>query len=351
MKTLKEIYDEMMLDFVHRTGLTTLDSCDLAARMYALAAQIYALQVQGEWVRKQSFPQTAQGEYLDRHAQMRGLERKQAACAQGTVRISVAESADYLRGVPKGTVLITDDQRRFQTTKTGLIGRGEMWVDVPAQAEEPGTQGNVPAGAITRFAVTPVSAITCTNLEDFTGGSDEEGDEALRGRVLESFRMLSNGANAAYYRQLMMADSAVAQAVVVPRPRGVGSADVYVSTHTGWPGYETLERLQKLVDEQREIAVDVQVKTPGWRSLSVEVRVAVEDGYDADAVKENVRAAIAGYFTGDLLGQDILRARLGSLVFGCEGVKNYTILSPDGDIEVGETEIVILGDVTVEDMA
>lgn len=350
MKTLKEIYDEMMLDFVRRTGVTTQGNCDLAARIYALAAQIYALQVQGEWVRKQSFPQTAEGEYLDRHAQMRGLERKPAACAQGVVRIGVAESANYLRGIPKGTVLMTEDRIRFKTTKTGLIGSGEMWVDVPVQAEQPGTSGNVPAGAITRFAVTPVSALTCINAEDCTGGTDEEDDEALRGRVLESFRMLSNGANAAYYRQLLMSDSAVAQAVVVPRPRGVGSADVYVSTPGGWPGYETLDRLQRLVDEQREIAVDVQVKMPDWWTQPVKIQVAVKPGYDAEEVKERVKTAIAGYFTGDLLGQDILRAKLGSLVYGCEGVENYNILAPKEDVAVNETEMVILGELTVEEM-
>ena len=36
------------------------------------AAQVYGLYVQADWVGRQCFPQTAQGEFLDRHAQLRG---------------------------------------------------------------------------------------------------------------------------------------------------------------------------------------------------------------------------------------------------------------------------------------
>lgn len=79
MKTVDEIYQEMLTCYAQRTGMEPEGGCDLAARLYALAAQVYALQVQTDWVARQSFPQTAEGESLDRHAQMRGLERKQAA--------------------------------------------------------------------------------------------------------------------------------------------------------------------------------------------------------------------------------------------------------------------------------
>ena len=341
----------MRLDFVRRTGESAGDECDLAARMYALAAQIYALQVQGEWVKRQSFPQTAQGEYLDRHAAMRGLERKGAQRAVGWVRVSVAESTPYRRGVSKGTVFVTDDLMRFTSTKTGLIDAGEMWVDVPVEAEEPGAAGNIPAGAITRFAVTPVSAITCTNLEAFSGGADEEGDEGLRERVLDSFRLLPNGANAAYYRQLVLSDPDAAAAVVVPRPRGVGSVDVVVSTHAGSLSYTVQQRLQQLLDEQREIAVDARVQMPSLKRVSVRVQVAAGEGFDIEDVKTRVAAAIAGYFTGDLLGVNVPLVKLGSLIYGCEGVENYRILSPEKDITVESTMLPELASVLVEEMA
>lgn len=83
MKTVEEIYQELLAAFGTRTGLEPRGGTDLSARMYALAAQVYGLYVQAEWVVRQAFPQTAQGEYLDQHAQLRGLTRKPAVQAEG----------------------------------------------------------------------------------------------------------------------------------------------------------------------------------------------------------------------------------------------------------------------------
>ena len=51
------------------------------------------------------------------------------------------------------------------------------------------------------MAVAPVGVSQVTNPEAFTGGADVEDDEALRARVLETFRRMPNGANAAFYEQ------------------------------------------------------------------------------------------------------------------------------------------------------
>ena len=92
MKTLDEIYREMLDCFGERTGMGLSKSCDLAARLYALAAQIYSLQIQADWVKRQAFPQTAEGEFLDRHAELRGLTRKEATAARGVVRFFAGEA-------------------------------------------------------------------------------------------------------------------------------------------------------------------------------------------------------------------------------------------------------------------
>ena len=65
MKTVDEIYQEMLACFGERTGLEPREGCDLSARLYAVAAQVWSLYVQAEWVVRQAFPQTAEGEYLD----------------------------------------------------------------------------------------------------------------------------------------------------------------------------------------------------------------------------------------------------------------------------------------------
>ena len=240
---------------------------------------------------------------------------------------------------------------RFETRATGLLLAGEMWTDVPVRAVDAGAGGNVAAGTVTEMAVAPVGIVSCTNPEGFSGGVDEEDDESLRARILHSFRYLPNGANAAYYRQLAMADDEVAQAVVVPRPRGVGSVDVVVASHAGVPDGELLTRLGQELEKQREIAVDLVVRGPETVEVNVAVEVAAKSGYEAQDVRERVKNALNGYFSGEILGESLLLARLGSVIYGCEGVENYRILQPAADVAVEAAQLPVLTGLQVEEMA
>lgn len=325
--------------------------CDLSVRLYALAAQVYALWVQSEWVTRQAFPQTASGAYLDSHAQLRGLERKQAVAARGIVRFTAGEAAQTPREIPAGTVCMTAGLVRFETAAAAVLPAGELWVDVPVQALTAGTAGNVAAGAILTMAVAPVGIVQCINPAPCTGGADAETDEGLRQRVLDTFRRLPNGANAAFYEQEALSFDQVAAAAVVPRPRGTGSVDVVVTTAGGLPGQELLEELEDYFEQRREIAVDVQVRAPETETVHVQVQVAAAAGADQAAVLERVENTLRGWFTGARLGQSVLRARLGNLIFQCAGVENYVIVSPAADAAVQADVLPVLGTLTVEAMA
>ena len=73
MRSIEMIYEKLLADFARRAGFTPEAGCDLAVRLWAAAAELQALETQAEWVLDQSFPQTAQGVFLDRHGAMRGL--------------------------------------------------------------------------------------------------------------------------------------------------------------------------------------------------------------------------------------------------------------------------------------
>ena len=350
MKTIDEIYREMLACFGEETGLEPREGTDLSARMYALAAQVYALYVQADWVTRQAFPQTAEGEYLDYHAQLRSLERKPALPAQGTVRFTAGEAAQSDRAIPEGTVCMTAGLVRFATTQAAVLPAGELTVDVPVQALEPGTAGNVSAQTVVSMAVAPMGIASCTNPQAFAGGADGEGGEDLRARILDTFRRLPNGANAAFYEQGALSFDQVAAAAVIPKPRGLGSVDVIVSTLAGTPGEELLEQLQDYFEQRREIAVDVQVKAPTPVTVNVAVQVKAKGGWDKTQVLDQVEEALEGWFDGKLLGQDVLLARLGSLIYGCDGVENYAVSAPAADLAVDADELPVLGTLSVEEM-
>ena len=349
--SVEEIYQGMMADFARRTGLEASGAGDLAVRMYAVAAELYSLQVQSDWVARQCFPQTATGEYLDRHAALRGLERRRAAKAEGSLRFSVDEALSTNLTIPAGTVCMTAGLVRFETAEDGVLAAGTLQTEVPARAVEPGFVGNVGSGTVLSMAVAPVGVSRVTNPEPFAGGVDEEGDEALRERVLETFQRLPNGANAAFYQQGALSFPGVAAAQVLPRSRGVGTVDVVIATEAGLPDADLLSQVRAWFEKRREIAVDVAVLAPKVKTVDVTVRVKSREGRDAAAVRRAVTDALNGWFTGARLGKDLLRAQLGGVVFGVEGVENYAIAAPAADVAVAADELPRLGALTVEEMA
>ena len=351
MKTVDEIYQEMRSCFGERTGLEPREGCDLTARLYAVAAQVYALYIQADWVVRQAFPQTAEGEHLDRHARLRGLERKRAVAAEGTVKFLAGEEAAVSRDIPQGTVCMTAGLVRFETTRPAVLEAGEMEAEVPVRALEAGEAGNVAAGAILSMAVAPVGIYACTNPGPCSGGVDGEADQALRERVLETFKRLPNGANAAFYQQGALSFEEVAATAVISRPRGVGSVDVVPATVAGVPDQELLDRMQAYFEQRREIAVDLKVRPPETAAVDITVQVAACEGRDGEQVRAGVEEALRRWFTGRLLGQDILLARLGELVYHCDGVANYAITAPAADLKMAEDRLPVLGTLQVEGMA
>lgn len=350
MKSVDEIYRELLDAFARRAGFVPEDACDLAVRLYAAAAQIQALDIQAEWVLDQSFPQTAQGVYLDRHADMRGLSRLPAFKAVGTLRFSVDSPPALPMDIPAGTVCMTADERRFQTTDGVTLAVGETYVDAPAEALEGGSGGNAVAGAVRFLTACPVAVTACVNPAAFSGGSDAEDDEALRRRILDSYRRLPNGANAAWYEQTAMSHDGVAVARAVGRARGVGTVDVYIAGESGLPGAALLEEVRSDLQERREIAVDVQVKAPETVPVNVSVAIAVAENAAFPEVKARAELAIANLFTGQLLGRPVRLAELGSRLYALEGVENYRFSSPAADLAADSTVLPVLGTLSVTEL-
>lgn len=351
MKTVEEIYREMVELFAQETGVELAGTGETAVRLYALAAQVYGLYEEAAWTKRQCFPQTATGEELEKHAALRGLHRTPAARAQGTLRFSVREALEQEVAIPKGTVCMTVGQAAFATTQAAELAAGAQSVDVPAQAVEAGPGGNAAPGAVRTMAVAPVGIAACTNPAAFSGGREEESDEALRARVLASYRGLPNGTNAAYYAQAAMEVEGVAAVSVLPKNRGLGTVDVVIAAAGGLPGSALVQEVQTVLAARREVAVSVEVKAPVTVPVNVVVAVKPEAGLLGTTVVERVRQAVSAWFDGTRLGQNLLVAQMRQLIFQVDGVANYTLGAPANDVTMRKDELPVLQSLTVEVMA
>ena len=239
------------------------------------------------------------------------------------------------------------DTVRFQTTEDGAIPAGGTQADVPARAVESGTAGNVGAGTVVLMAAAPAGIQRCTNPAAFTGGMDAEDDASLRQRILDSYRRLPNGANAAYYEQAAMAYPGVAAAQAVGRARGIGTVDVYIASAAGEPEESLRQAVEADLQSRREIAVDLQVKAPTTVSVAVTAELEAADYAAASAA---VQTALQGYFTGERLGKAVLLSELHALLHQVEGLENYHILAPAADVAAAVGTLPVLGQVQLSAM-
>ena len=350
MKEWTEIYEQLRGTFAQRAGFVPSEGCDSAVRLYALAAELQSLLMQADWVLDQSFPQTAQGMYLDYHAETRGITRGAAEKAAGVIRFAAADKVTAACPIEKSTVCMTAEGVRFETTEDAAIAVGSQWADVPAQAVEAGAGGNVIAGTVTLLSAMPVGVVQCTNPAAFSGGCDAESDEALRRRVLASYQRLPNGANAAYYEQEAMRYPGVAAAKAVGRARGIGTVNVVIATHAGVPDAALLAAVETDLQKKREIAVDVKVLAPAVETVAVTAALKAAPGYTFAEVKAGAQSALEALFTGELLGKSVTTARLLTLLCGVEGVENVHLTAPAADVAVGSTELPMLGTVTLSEL-
>lgn len=320
---------------------------DMALRLYAAAAELSSLWAQVDWLRKQSFPQTATGEELDKHARLRALERLSGKPATGFIRFEADGARENEVSVPKGTVCRTAAGLEFETSVEGLIAAGESFTLVPAAARLKGTAGNVPAGAIYQMTLAPTGVSRCSNPQAFSGGTDEESDEELRGRVLASFLRLPNGSNCAYYEAEALNTEGVGAVKVLPKRRGIGTVDLIVASDAGQPEPEVISRLQEKFEAEREICVDVLVAAPVNVPVDVSVAVKCAEGFQTAKVVSEVKAALEAMFSGQLLGRTLYRAKIGNTVYSIPGVENYTLTEPSQDVPIEGGELPSAGTITV----
>ncbi len=245
------------------------------------------------WLAQQLLPDTAESEWLDRHADIWLGGRKPATFATGIVNLTGTDGTP----VPAGTVLAIGSVQ-YQTTIEILVGSGPT--PAPVTALAPGAAGNAAAG-------TAVSVITViSNLDGFgsvvslTGGTDAETDDALRARVLFRIQEPPMGGSADDYVRWALAIPAVTRAWCSPLEQGIGTVTLRVmmdelrADSGGLPTADDLAAIQAVIDALRPVTVkDFFVCAPVFEPIDFTIRSLDSD----DAA---TRAAIAASVTAML---------------------------------------------------
>ncbi len=352
METYEMILGRMREKFEDLAGYPASEASDIGIRLRVLAGEVYSLTAAVDWLERQTFAQTALGESLELRAAERGIRRRPAQAATGMLTFSRAKPLWYDIAVAKGTVCAVPGEggARYVTTEEVVLAANKTSVTVAAQAEQPGRDGNAAVGAVKTLITVPPGIEDVRNGTAFTGGTDAESDDELRLRLSQSYANLSNGTNAAFYREQAMRDEGVHSANVVPKEDGPGTISIYLGAGGAAASSETVQRVQAMFDELREINVRVTVAAAFEISCPVTVKIYPRMGTAFAEASEAVKDAVQSYFAGLSVGSPVRTAALYAKIFATETLENCVLIGgASSDQMMRPNQLAVLGAITVQE--
>lgn len=350
MYSYDEIMTRMKNQFTTLAGYSPDDASDIGIRMKVLAGEVYSVCSAIDWLKMQTFAQSAQGEQLDLRAQERGLTRKQPLAAVGTLDFKRSTPLWYNASIPLGTVCSTvgENPVRYVTTQAAVLPSGELSVTVPAKAEQGGRSGNSQPGTVILMVTPPPAIDSVTNSAVFTGGEDSESDSELRNRLIQSYASISNGSNSAFYRECALKYDGVYSVGVVPREKGAGTISLYLGGRGGIPSADVVAKVQSGLNQLREVNVDVTVAVAQTVAVNINVAVTPADNVRTQEAYDACSQAIQDYFDALAVGEPFVTTALGVQIFSTGKVKNYIFVnSVTSDQKMSASQLAVCGTVDI----
>lgn len=337
--SVESLRQKMEQTYFEATGYGVDSESDVGLRFQMFAAELYSLYLYGSFVLEQAFPQTAAGRYLDLHASGRGLFRRTASCASGSLSFSVENPAAAAIDIPVGTVCACKDNPhiRFTTTSTGVLSAGETKTSVPALAAGKGESYNVKAGAIDLMVTPPAGIAFVTNPRSFSGGYRGENDEALRSRLLEQMQFFPNGFNRQSYIDRLTALEDIVDANVFCE-NGREDLVVVIRSKMQIMPNALCDQVRALLSESLLVPVNLLLADAVQRKVGVKLVVMLAPGYSKETVVQAVKNAVASYSDGMRIGEPFYPAKLLDTVRGIEGVKAVTLRSGETPVAASPSE-------------
>ena len=318
----------------------SIDS-DYYARASSLAAVAEGIYAHQKWIIKQFFPDTADTDFLEKHAGLRGIRRRNATYASGR-GATVTGTPDAV--LKAGLQIKTDDNRFYETTESAVVSAGGSAV-VAVRSLATGASQNIKTATKANFMAAPLGVQSDVVLNDVIGATDAESDASLLERLLEIIRRPPAGA---------LSVDGVDAAYVYPLRRGLGTVDIAITSNNDVPSDETIRRCQEYIDDVRPVtARESKVVKPDVTKVNFNIQVKIS-GVTLPEIKATISTALAAYFNTLIPGDDLIVSQCEAVVNNLIGVVDRRFTAPTANRKadiVNKIEWFRLGDVNVTEMS
>lgn len=336
--SLEEINKRILADLESRLKVPQLRRSNAVVYARVLAGASHELHGFVEYVAKQMFFDTADGDYLDRWASIFGLLRKPASKSKGKVQFKFSGEGVE---VPIGTILQNDSGVQFVTTSPVAHSTAEV------QALTSGVDGNVLDGDELLLTSPIKGVLSRVECKGIAGGADAEKDERLRERLLSRVRETPSGGTKADYERWALECDGVTRAWVYPKENGDGTVVVrFVADELAdiLPTGEHINAVQRYIDSVRPVTANVTVKAPTIKKVDFKIANLEPDN-------ESTRMAIKNALV-ELLrresypGGKIYISHIRHAISSAVGEADHKLVVPNEDLSSSKGELLSVGDIT-----
>ena len=330
---LQSMLEKAANDVDKREGSIIYDA--LAPCAYFLTQQDFTLENFFDLV----FPDSAEGEYLDRAVAAYGVERKEATAAVRKMTTSAPVDLNTRWGINEIVYTVTDlrDENEYEVT-----------------CETAGTIGNQYSGAMQPVS-NGISGVTAELSDIITAGTDRETDEALRERFFVKVRMPATSGNAYHYQQWALEVPGTGAAKVFPLDDGPGTVTVLVVDDDLEISSSLPEAVAEYIETVRPIGATVTVESPEAITINVTANILLDGSREIAQIKTDFEAAAKSFLKDTIFTTyRVSYARLSALLLDIPGVEDYDgflINSGAGNVTVGEKQIPVLGTVSLTEVS
>ncbi len=293
------------------------------------------------------FPMWAEDQWLDLHAKGRGLTRKPANPASGTLAITGVSGTTIPAGFKFAAPAIGDQPAIEYETKEKYTMGEDGTVEVQVTAIEAGTKGNVPTGSI-NIMMTPIKGITSiNNPAPITGGAEQESNDELRGRIdeLDATSEASFVGSDGDYKRWAEEVPGVGTALPMPEWAGPGTVKVVVIDANGQPAnaaiitevYNNIMSPGDRLQRKAPIGATVTIVAPTAKDINYTFLLEIQSGETEATVLERFKAQLQTYYIEAKKEGVVRYTKIGSILTSTSGVKDFTGLA----INAGTTNIIL----------
>lgn len=292
----------------------------------------------------QLMPDTAESDFLKRHASIWGVRRKQPARAFGQAIFSGANGTL----VPLDLELRGLNDERYVTTEEAYIQEGEAQVAI--QAKQAGIRGNLPGG-MKLYLHHYISGLKGHALShgDIVGGADLETDESLRLRLLDRIQKPPKGGSGHDYVTWAKEAPGVTRAWAYPLRMGPGSVGVtfLMENKPGSPipNAQEVQLVQDYLDDpaRRPITATVNVFPCQAQPVDLNLRLI---GVDTPTVRQAVQKSLENLFRAESEPEGVmLISHIRWAISQATGEYDHELISPVANITAGQAELLVLGQI------